>query len=363
MKVRINIASVKKMWILLWNSSFQHIFIIAGAVIIYCLVAPNFTSSFKNFYHILIIAGLAIGLLLILGSRSSHFLSKIGSIDFVDLYISEDFCEMTGLAGVAERTPAPAIFNNDIDYLRTACQKHFSTLKEEEFSLKIDNTVFYVTVYQDVLGKNIFTLRRSAARIRKLTELGFSTAVSEMLLAKDLRGLVLIAGERTSGKTSTALSLIAERLRQYGGLVIAIEDPPGTGLNGMYGKGWYCQLPVSRRSCKETSALARCTDANVIFVGEIRDGDTAIEALQASINGHLVISTIHARSPSQAVERLQTFCLGKAPDISSILAEGLSVVIWQNLEKIVFSPPPVLNKASRLRYQCVRYDQSGVKTV
>src|SRR5260364_215261 len=68
------------------------------------------------------------------------------------------------------------------------------------------------------------------------------------------------------------------------------------------------------------------------LIGEIRDEDTAFQALQASINGHLIIATIHAGDIVQAIERMQTFCNGRASNTNDILADGLTIVIWQTLE-------------------------------
>jgi twitching motility protein PilT len=292
---------------------------------------------------------------------------KLTTIDFVDLYVGPDFCDITGLEDINKRTPVPILFQEDIEHFRLVCQKKFEALREEEFSLEIDQVTFRVTVYQDIAGKNIFTLRRSATTIRKLTDLGFSAPVLQLLLAKDLRGLILIAGEMASGKTSTASSLIAERLKQYGGIGMSIEDPPETALNGEHGQGRCIQLPVSRRrgGYREILTRAMRSGANMILVGEIRDDDTAIEALRASINGHLIISTIHAGSIVQAIERLQMFCLSKAPNTNSILSLGLSLVIWQNLEKIIL-PSAASNSVrttSRLRSEClVISNQNGVKT-
>lgn len=292
---------------------------------------------------------------------------KINQISFVDLYLGDDFVDITGLAGAAERVPAPAALADDIKFLRDACRKQFMTLREEEFSLNIEGTIFRVTQYQDVTGKDIFTLRRSAASIRPMSGLGFGTPVLQLLMAKDLRGLVLVAGEMASGKTSTAATVMVERLKAHGGIGMAIEDPPETALNGVHGIGRCIQVPVSRRrgGYKEMLTRAMRSGARNILVGEIRDDDTAIEALRASINGHLILSTIHAGSISQAIERLQTFCLGKASNTNSILAEGLSMVVWQSLETVPAPPaspngPPRVFSRLKAEFLVVR-DQNGVK--
>jgi len=74
---------------------------------------------------------------------------------------------------------------------------------------------------------------------------------------------------------------------------------------------------------------------SIIFLGEVRDAETASEVLRASINGRLVVCTIHADSVPLAIERLYSLANGVAgtsEDTSSLLAGGLLCVLHQRLE-------------------------------
>jgi twitching motility protein PilT len=70
-------------------------------------------------------------------------------------------------------------------------------------------------------------------------------------------------------------------------------------------------------------------------LGEIRDSETAIEALRASINGRLVICTAHADNPAMAIERIFALAMavsGSSDDVLSMLATGLTAIVHQRLE-------------------------------
>jgi Tfp pilus assembly pilus retraction ATPase PilT len=259
----------------------------------------------------------------------------IGDLSFIDLYLGDQFCDITGYNGVAGRAPVPPYLEGDISELRAACKMQHAEVGDDEFSLTVDSHVYRVSAYRDVDGRQVFALRRSAACLRPLNSLGFGAPLLGILMAREQRGLVLICGEMASGKTSTAASVVVERLKRYGGVCMAIEDPPETALNGIQGQGRCIQVPVTRRTgYKEMLARAMRSGAGMILVGEIRDEETAIEVLRASINGHYIIATIHAGSVVQGIERLQTLCLARSPNTNAILADGLAAVVWQSRETV-----------------------------
>ncbi len=140
-------------------------------------------------------------------------------------------------------------------------------------------------------------------------------------------GLVLVAGPTGCGKSTTLYAglqiLAGDRKRK----VITVEDPIEYSIDGIH------QTQV-RNSIGYTFASSVRSfvrhDPDVIFVGEIRDFESAQEALRASQTGHLVLSTIHANDSVDAVQRL--YDLGAHPN--SIAAE-LRAVLSQRLVKRV----------------------------
>ncbi|MEK7602882.1 MAG: GspE/PulE family protein [Patescibacteria group bacterium] len=115
-------------------------------------------------------------------------------------------------------------------------------------------------------------------------------------------GLVLVVGPTGSGKTTTLYSML-NSLNSEERKIITVEDPVEYQFAGI------TQISVTTQNSQEVSfanklrAILRL-DPDIIMVGEIRDSDTAKTALQASLTGHLVLSTFHASSASAALTRM-----------------------------------------------------------
>jgi general secretion pathway protein E len=135
-------------------------------------------------------------------------------------------------------------------------------------------------------------------------------------------GMVLVSGPTGSGKTSTLYALVRSIDTQERN-VVTIEDPVEIRIEHA------TQLPVDDAKGNSFPNLLRSVlrqDPDVILVGEIRDAETAKVAMQASITGHLVFSTVHTKDTLGTVYRLLD--LGVEP---FLLAQGLQVVIAQRL--------------------------------
>jgi twitching motility protein PilT len=264
-------------------------------------------------------------------------MSVLSELQFVDLYIGENYCDIKGLDGAAySRVSAPDYLLDHILEIRKRCREIYQAQEEPEFSLIVDDDLYRVTTINDVTNNDVFILRRSSATIRPLTSLGLNPHLMKFLLDKDTKGTILIAGEMGAGKTSTAASIMSARLKQHGGIAVAIEDPPETKLNGLHDEGRCIQVRASRKNggYKEQITRAMRSGADMILIGEVRDDDAASLVLQAGINGHFVVSTLHAGSIPQAIERLQTFALPRHKNANEILADGIAAVIWQYLEQV-----------------------------
>lgn len=128
------------------------------------------------------------------------------------------------------------------------------------------------------------------------------------------RGMVLMVGPTGSGKSTTLYSMI-NALNTTDRKIITLEDPIEYGITGI------SQIPVDTTSGQsfsdELRALLRL-DPDVVMVGEIRDADTAKTAIQASITGHLVLSSFHANSTAAALSRMIDL-IGVNPIFSSAI--------------------------------------------
>ena len=128
------------------------------------------------------------------------------------------------------------------------------------------------------------------------------------------RGLVLMVGPTGSGKSTTLYSML-NALNTTDRKLITIEDPIEYGLSGM------SQIPIDTTHGQSFADGLRSVlrlDPDVVMVGEIRDVDTARTAIQASITGHLVLSSFHANTTSTAFSRMIDM-IGVNPIFSSAI--------------------------------------------
>lgn len=136
------------------------------------------------------------------------------------------------------------------------------------------------------------------------------------------RGLVLMVGPTGSGKSTTLYSMI-NALNSTDRKIITLEDPIEYGITGI------SQIPINTGgggSFAEGLRSVLRLDPDVVMVGEIRDGDTAKTAIQASITGHLVLSSFHANSTAAAFARMIDLI-----GINPIFSSSIRLVVAQRL--------------------------------
>lgn len=136
------------------------------------------------------------------------------------------------------------------------------------------------------------------------------------------RGMVLMVGPTGSGKSTTLYSML-NALNTPDRKLITLEDPIEYGITGV------SQIPVNTTEGGSFADGLRSVlrlDPDVVMVGEIRDQDTAKTAIQASITGHLVLSSFHATSTAAAFSRMIDL-IGQNPIFSS----AIRLVIAQRL--------------------------------
>jgi len=136
------------------------------------------------------------------------------------------------------------------------------------------------------------------------------------------RGMVLMVGPTGSGKSTTLYSML-NALNTTDKKLITLEDPIEYGLTGI------SQIPINTTGGQNFADGLRSVlrlDPDVVMVGEIRDKDAAKTAIQASITGHLVLSSFHANTTSAAFSRMIDL-IGQNPIFSS----AIRLVIAQRL--------------------------------
>lgn len=158
----------------------------------------------------------------------------------------------------------------------------------------------------------------------ELTQLGFSGLAKsrvEKAIAKP-QGLMLTTGPTGSGKTTTLYTFLAE-LNDGEGKIITLEDPVEYKLTGI------SQTQIDATAGYTFASGLRSIlrqDPDVVMVGEIRDKETADIAVQASLTGHQVLSTIHTNDAAGSIPRMMEMGVK-----GYLLADSLSLVIGQRL--------------------------------
>ena len=114
-------------------------------------------------------------------------------------------------------------------------------------------------------------------------------------------GAIVVAGPTGSGKTTTVYAALAE-LNDGSRTIVSIEDPVEADVEGIVQIQINSKIGLTFASGLRTILRA---DPDVIFVGEVRDAETAEIALQAAMTGHLVLTTVHAESAAAGLVRLR----------------------------------------------------------
>lgn len=155
----------------------------------------------------------------------------------------------------------------------------------------------------------LFNLDKSMFTLDRLGLSGRERQIVQDIIAKP-SGLLLAVGPTGSGKTTTLYSVL-NSLNTTDRKIITIEDPVEYQFDGI------TQISIAAKDKGEANfgdrlkAVLRL-DPDVVMVGEIRDMETAKTALQASLTGHLVLSTFHAGSAAAALTRLMNI-IGENP--------------------------------------------------
>src|SRR5438309_1422667 len=150
--------------------------------------------------------------------------------------------------------------------------------------------------------KVVIRVLDSRATVKSLDSLGLNPIESEHIkrLLEYHEGIVLVTGPTGSGKTTTLYSCI-NQIKSEGVNIVTVEDPVEYRMQGIV------QVQVQEKAGLTFASALRSIlrqDPNVVLIGEIRDRETAQIAVQASLTGHLVLSTLHTNDAANAVTRL-----------------------------------------------------------
>jgi len=194
----------------------------------------------------------------------------------------------------------------------------------------------------------LFNLDDSMFTLDKLGLSPRERAVVEDIIRRPT-GLVLIVGPTGSGKTTTLYSIL-NSLKSEERKIITVEDPVEYQFDGITQISMTSKTTQETHFAEELRAILRL-DPDIVMVGEVRDMDTAKTAMQASLTGHLVLSTFHAASASAALTRLMDV-IGQNPlfvgAIRLVMAQRLVRRLDDKIKQPYSPDEPTLNQIRQI---------------
>lgn len=212
-------------------------------------------------------------------------------------------------------------------------------IESKEYDLRVSTlpTVFGEKVVMRILDQ-------STAKTG-LNKLGFTVAMLETWeeMASKPYGMILVSGPTGSGKTTTLYATL-HKINSLEKNIMTVEDPVE------YQLGRVNQIQVNPKAGLTFASGLRSflrQDPDIIMVGEIRDRDTAEIAIQASLTGHLVLSTIHTNDAPSATTRLMD--MGIEPflitsSVTAVLAQRLARTICPHCKESYVPPVEALHR-------------------
>ena len=192
-----------------------------------------------------------------------------------------------------------------------------------------------VSILPTVYGeKVVMRLTSKNALTRAKKDLGLDDDELEKFdrILSNPHGIILVTGPTGSGKSTTLYTALSE-LNNTEVNIVTVEDPVEANIDGIN------QIQVNSKANLTFSSSLRSIlrqDPDIIMIGEIRDEETATIAVQASITGHLVVSTLHTNSAASTITRL--IDMGVEPyliadDTVGIIAQRLVRRLCKNCKK------------------------------
>ena len=198
-------------------------------------------------------------------------------------------------------------------------------------------------------------LDKQAGRL-DLEHLGMSARDQALMdrLIRRPHGIILVTGPTGSGKTTTLYAAL-ERINDRSLNILTVEDPVEYDLDGI--GQTQVNSKVNMTFARGLRAILR-QDPDVVMVGEIRDLETAEIAVQASLTGHLVLSTLHTNTAVGAVTRLRD--MGVEP---FLLSSSLIGVLAQRLIRVLDPEARVPYTADEYECKLLGVDPSAPPTI
>jgi twitching motility protein PilT len=265
----------------------------------------------------------------------------LADLPFIDLYIRLDESDRplfrSNLRGKGNLNQfVPDAYLDAVN--RFAATAIAALAEEQERSIDFENVRCRLSRQSLADGTVWACARRINTHVPELAKLGFAPHIHAHLHQLGARdGLIIVSGSAGQGKTTTAAGLLADFMRTYGGLAITIEDPVEYVMKGRHGDYGQCfQLEAKGDDDWEIHLKRGLRWApRYVFVGEVRTPKAAEQLLRAATTGHMVVTTVHASAPEEALMSL-LFLAEQAmgAGATEILAGCLTALVHQSMKEM-----------------------------
>ncbi len=258
-----------------------------------------------------------------------------GSLRVSDLHLKVDSPPCYRIDGQLQPMKGPPLDKQTVEALSRALltDKEWEQLLKEravDSSYFTEKMQFRINVFFDSNGPAA-AIRALDPEPVPLEEVGFQNGVWHDILKRQW-GLVLVTGITGSGKSTTIASFINRIAQQRPCHIITLEDPIEYRMTSQ--SALISQREVGRDVPSFSQGLRDCLreDPDVIFVGEMRDRESATWTLTAAETGHLVFSTLHTRDARGTMTRLfDMFPAERQDEVANQLSLGLAYILSQKL--------------------------------
>jgi twitching motility protein PilT len=266
-----------------------------------------------------------------------HLLTFVSKNEASDLHIKVGYAPCVRIGGHLRRLQLPEI--PDTAYVEGMFRTLLPAERWREFETK--GSVDFSTSHEggDRFRINLFrskgeihaALRRVQAKILDFNALNLPP-IYKKIIGETLEGLILVCGVTGSGKSST-LAAMLEHINQTRYLhIITIEDPIEFAFHGKKSIISQREIGLDAMNFPEALRVVVRQDPDAILIGEMRDRETMLAAIQAAETGHLVLGSLHCADTQLSFSRiLEFFDRTEHSFIRSSLANSLKAIMCQRL--------------------------------